>query len=116
MPIRPLETSLIKQPFGAQSLPQPPEALTQKEIQAYFTDPATEATVQSLGWGGQILPNKEFQDYIKKRSKRAKDDPRAFQKQLSNYARSFASAKISLLREMGVVRDKRNDYTITGEI
>ncbi len=40
------------------------EALTQKEIQAYFTDPATEATVQSLGWGGQILPNKEFQDYV----------------------------------------------------
>jgi len=60
--------------------------------------------------------NEEFQDYIKQRSKRAKDDPRVFKKQLSNYARSFASAKISLLREMGVVRDKRNDYTIIGSI
>lgn len=60
--------------------------------------------------------NKEFQDYIKERSKRAKDNPKVFEKQLSNYARSFASAKISLLRELGVVRDKRNDYAIVGEL
>lgn len=40
------------------------EALAQKEIQAYFTEPATENTVQSLGWGGQVLPIKEFQDYL----------------------------------------------------
>jgi len=40
------------------------EALTQKEVQAYFTDNSTESTVQSLGWGGQILPTKEFQDYL----------------------------------------------------
>lgn len=40
------------------------EALTQKEVQAYFTDSSTESTVQSLGWSGQILPTKEFQDYI----------------------------------------------------
>lgn len=64
----------------------------------------------------QFENNDKFQSYIKQRSKRAKTDPRVFQKQLSNYARSFASAKISLLRELGVVRDKRNDYTIIGEL
>lgn len=40
------------------------EALEQKEIQVYFTAPQTEATVKSLGWGGQILPTGELQDYI----------------------------------------------------
>src|SRR3989344_3571628 len=53
-----------------------------------------------------------FRDYIKYRSEKARKDPKIFQKQLHNYARSFASAKISLLRELGVVKDKRNDYTI----
>jgi len=56
-----------------------------------------------------------FRDYIKYRSEKARKDPKIFQKQLHNYARSFASAKISLLRELGVVKDKRNDYTILGE-
>ena len=59
--------------------------------------------------------NEKFRDYIKQRSEKAKKDPKIFQKQLHNYARSFASAKISLLREFGVVKDKRNDYTILGE-
>jgi len=59
--------------------------------------------------------NEKFRDYIKYRSERAKKDPEIFQKQLHNYARSFASAKISLLREFGVVKNKRNDYTILGE-
>ncbi len=59
--------------------------------------------------------NEKFRDYIKYRSEKARKDPKIFQKQLHNYARSFASAKISLLRELGVVRDKRNDYTILGE-
>ena len=59
--------------------------------------------------------NEKFKSYILYRSERAKKDPKIFQKQLHNYARSFASAKISLLREFGVVRDKRNDYTIMGE-
>ncbi len=40
------------------------EALEQKEIQVYFTAPQTETTVKSLGWGGQILPTGESQDYI----------------------------------------------------
>ena len=59
--------------------------------------------------------NEKFKDYIKYRGEKARKDPKIFQKQLHNYARSFASAKISLLREFGVVKDKRNDYTIMGE-
>ena len=58
--------------------------------------------------------NEKFRDYIMYRSEKARKDPKIFQKQLHNYARSFASAKISLLREFGVVKDKRNDYTILG--
>ena len=60
--------------------------------------------------------NKKFRDYIYERSERAKRDSKIFKQQIHNYARTFASAKISLLRELGVVRDKRSDYTITGEI
>jgi len=59
--------------------------------------------------------NEKFKKYILRRSKRAERDEKVFKKQLYNYARSFASAKISLLRELGVVKDKRNDYTIIGD-
>lgn len=65
---------------------------------------------------GWFEENKVFRDYIKKRSIRAKSDKKIFEQQLKNYARTFASAKISLLRELGVVKDKRNDYTIVGEL
>lgn len=60
--------------------------------------------------------NKKFLDYIKERSQRAKKNPEILAKQIHNYARTFASAKVSLLREMGVVKDKRNDYTIIGNL
>lgn len=60
--------------------------------------------------------NKKFQDHILQKSKRAQKDNEVFKKQLYNYARTFASAKISLLRELGVVKNKRNDYTIIGEL
>jgi len=60
--------------------------------------------------------NEKFQEYIKYRSEKAKNDDRIFRKQLHNYARTFASAKISLLRELGLVKNKRNDYTIVGEM
>jgi len=59
--------------------------------------------------------NEKYKKYILERSKRARDDPEIFEKQLTNYARSFSTAKISLLRELGLVKDKRNDYTILGE-
>ena len=60
--------------------------------------------------------NDTFKNYIKSRSERARKDQKKFEKQLHNYARSFASAKISLLRELGVVKDKRNDYSIMGDL
>ena len=40
------------------------EALTQKEIQAYFTDRKTEATVKEYGWSGQITDTNSEQDYL----------------------------------------------------
>ncbi|KKP59426.1 MAG: Tetratricopeptide TPR_2 repeat protein [Candidatus Magasanikbacteria bacterium GW2011_GWC2_34_16] len=40
------------------------EALGKKEIQTYFTDTKTERTIQSFGWGGQILPTTPDQDYL----------------------------------------------------
>ncbi len=40
------------------------EALSYKEIQAYFTDPTTESLIRSFGWGGQILPTIDNQDYL----------------------------------------------------
>ncbi len=60
--------------------------------------------------------DKKFQNYIKKRSVRARDNPKIYEKQLRNYARTFASAKVSLLRELGLVKNKRNDYTIMREL
>ena len=60
--------------------------------------------------------NKKFCDYIHERSERAQKDSKIFKQQIHNYARTFASAKISLLRELGVVKDKRNDYTIIGNL
>ena len=59
--------------------------------------------------------NKRFRDYIQKTSKRAKDSEEAYRRQLHNYAKTFASSKVSLLRELNVVRNRRNDYTIVGE-
>jgi len=59
--------------------------------------------------------NEKFRNYILERSKRAREDPEVFEKQLTNYSRSFSTAKISLLRELGLVKNKRNDYTIMGE-
>ena len=60
--------------------------------------------------------DKKFRDYIYERSERAQRDSKVFKQQIHNYARTFASAKISLLRELGVVKNKRNDYTIIGSL
>jgi rubrerythrin len=60
--------------------------------------------------------NKKISEYVKSRSKKAQSDEKIFKQQLSNYAKTFSSAKISLLRELGVVKDKRGDYTIIGEL
>lgn len=60
--------------------------------------------------------NEKFQNHIRNRSEKARTDEMIFKKQLQNYSRSFASAKISLLRELGVIKNKRNDYTIMGDL
>lgn len=39
-------------------------ALNQKEIQAYFTDPAAEQTMQSFGWSGALSATTPSQDYL----------------------------------------------------
>ena len=59
--------------------------------------------------------NEKYKNYVRERSKRAREDPVIFEKQLTNYARSFSTAKISLLRELGLVKNKRNDYSIMGD-
>lgn len=45
-------------------LTQLQEAIEQKEIQAYFTDEATEASIKDLGWSGSIMPITASQDYL----------------------------------------------------
>jgi ribosomal protein L37E len=59
--------------------------------------------------------NPLFVAYVKKWSNKS-DNSKEFEKQLSNLAQTFSSGKISLLRELGVIKNKRNDYTIIGEL
>lgn len=40
------------------------ESLQNKEIQAYFTDPATQRTIQEFGWSGEIAKAQSNQDYL----------------------------------------------------
>lgn len=40
------------------------EALSQKEIQAYFSDQQTQKTVVDFGWSGRMLPASDGQDFI----------------------------------------------------
>jgi hypothetical protein len=59
--------------------------------------------------------NPSFVDYIKVWSRKV-DDPKAFKAQVENLAPTFSAGKLALLREMGVIRNKRNDYTVIGEL
>ncbi len=59
--------------------------------------------------------NPSFIKYIEAWSGK-KDNPKAFEKQINNLAQTFSSGKISLLREIGIIKNKRNDYTIIGDI
>src|SRR3989344_674227 len=59
--------------------------------------------------------NPDFVSYVKSWSAK-KDDPKAFEKQLDSLAQTFSSGKISLLRELGTIKDKRNDYTVIGDL
>lgn len=54
---------------------------------------------------------REFVEWLREGS-RYKDDPEAFSRQLSNVARTFASGKIALLRELGVLSTSRATYQV----
>jgi hypothetical protein len=56
-----------------------------------------------------------FRNSVKEWSRKS-DDKEAFNKQLENLSSTFAASKIALLREMGVIKNKRNDYTLVGEL
>ncbi|MFX0199992.1 MAG: hypothetical protein ACFFCW_28055 [Candidatus Hodarchaeota archaeon] len=55
--------------------------------------------------------NKDFEEWLKVGS-RYRDNPKAFSRQLENVARTFASGKIALLRELGIVTDTRATYRV----
>lgn len=59
--------------------------------------------------------NKSFVEYLREGSRKS-DDPKAFKKQVENLSTMFAASKIALLRELGMIRNRRNDYTIIGEL
>lgn len=59
--------------------------------------------------------NDRFQSYLRRTSKRTKNNEEAYKKQLRNYAKTFASSKVSLLRELNLITNKRSDYSIVGE-
>lgn len=55
--------------------------------------------------------NQDFVNWLRNGS-RYKDDPDAFSRQLQNVARTFASGKIALLRELGVLSMARANYEV----
>lgn len=59
--------------------------------------------------------NQKFINYIKGWSNKS-DIPKKFEEQIDNLAQMFGSCKVSLLRELGVIKNKRDDYTIIGEL
>ncbi len=64
---------------------------------------------------GWFKNNKVFQDYIKSWSRKAqRGDEQALNDQINTLSVSFSGSKVALLRELGVISNKRNDYTIVG--
>lgn len=59
--------------------------------------------------------DQRFMDYIKSWSRKI-NTPRKLTKQVANLARTFSASKIALLRELGVLRNRRGDYTIINEL
>lgn len=53
----------------------------------------------------------EFKNWLRKGS-RYEHDPKAFEKQLENVSRTMITGKIGLLRELGVLGDKRGEYKL----
>ena len=60
---------------------------------------------------GWFEKNDIFSTYVRSWSKK-KDDPTAFARQLETLSTTFAQSKIALLRELGIVRNKRNNFAI----
>lgn len=59
--------------------------------------------------------NQKFIEYIKSWSRKAeRGDQIAFEEQIKNLSVTFAGSKIAILRELGIINNKRNDYTIMG--
>ena len=61
---------------------------------------------------GWFKTNPTFIKYVKEWSKKSGD---AFEKQIENLSPTFAASKVALLRELGVIKNKRNDYSVIGE-
>ena len=59
--------------------------------------------------------NENFITYVKTWS-RKKEDTTEFAKQMKTVAVMFAQSKIALLRELGVINNQRNDYSVTGSL
>jgi len=62
-----------------------------------------------------VKANKEFESLVLSGS-RHKNSPKAFARQMENIATSFASGKIALLRELGIVSPSRATYKIIGHL
>ena len=77
-----------------------------------FIKQGNNGNVDLLGWFEQ---NPSFISYLEGWSSK-KDNPKIFEKQIYRLAQTFSVGKISLLREMGIIKNKRNDYTIIGEM
>jgi hypothetical protein len=61
--------------------------------------------------------NEKFVEYIKSWSRKAqRDDLTGFRDQINNLSITFAASKIALLRELNIIMNKRNDYTIVGAL
>lgn len=60
---------------------------------------------------GWFEKNDTFSAYLRSWSKK-KDDPTAFARQLETLSTTFAQSKIALLRELRIVQNKRNNFTI----
>jgi hypothetical protein len=70
---------------------------------------------KNIDISGWFERNESFRTYVKSWS-RKKEDTAKFSKQMKTVAIMFAQSKIALLREMGLVQNQRNDYTIIGSL
>lgn len=71
--------------------------------------------IEVVSW---FANNPKIIDYLYSNSRAKKNnlskDSDFFKKQLSGVASAFASGKVAILRELRVINDKRNDYSVIG--